>query len=132
MRASRKYSNKKTTVLVNPAPVIPMLVAQGFQEYPQIEAILSELESLNDKVHLLEATKLATEAGDAMAMNVVMLGALCGLHLLPFTREHFLDAIVGKVPGKYRELNLNQRAFEEGYERGRSQTVAGCREGGHD
>lgn len=130
LRASRKYSNKKTTVLLNPAPVVPMLVAQGYQEYPQIEGILSELESLNDKVHLVEATQLAAEAGDAMAMNVVMLGALCGLHLLPFTREHFVDAIVGKVPGKYRELN--QRAFEGGYGRGCSQAVAGSKEGGHD
>jgi indolepyruvate ferredoxin oxidoreductase beta subunit len=121
LRASRKFSSNATTVLINPAPVPPMLVAQGLQAYPEIGVILSELDSLNESVHLIRATELAQEAGDAIALNVVMLGALCGLNLLPFEREAFVDAVVGKVPEKYQELN--QRAFDAGFEEGRKQLI---------
>lgn len=116
LRASRKYSGAETTVVVNPSPVFPMLVAQGLQPYPKQAEMLAELQCSNKRVYVITATEAAREAGDPIALNVVMLGALCGLCLLPFEREQFVDAIVGRVPEKYRELN--RKAFETGYERG--------------
>ncbi len=127
LRASRRYSGKQTTVLINPAPVFPMLVAQGLQRYPPIEEILSELKCLNSGVFVIEATELARQAGNPIALNVVMLGALCGLHLLPAGRERFVEAIVERVPEKYR--HINQRAFEAGYQEGCRQSAA-CRKEG--
>lgn len=127
LRASRKYSNERTTVLVNPSPVFPMLVAQGLQPYPGFDGMLSELESMNERVYIVEATELANQAGDPIVLNVVMLGALCGLRLLPFEREHFIEAIIGRVPEKHRELN--RRAFEAGHERGCKQPAHGRKEG---
>jgi len=127
LRASRKYSRKNTTVIVNPSPVIPMLVAQGLQHYPVLDSIFAELVSINENVYIVKGTELAQQAGDAIALNVVMLGALCGLGLLPFEREYFIEAIVERVSGKHRELNM--RAFEAGYEQGYKQPAHDHQEG---
>ena len=129
LRASRKYSNRNTTVLVDPAPIVPMMVAQGLQKYPSLDEILTELDSLNETVYVVEATELARKAGDPIVLNVAMLGALCGLHLLPFAKEEFAAAIVGNVPAKHRELN--QRAFEAGYDKGKGKTAIRGEEGEH-
>ncbi len=129
LRLSRKYSNSETSVLVNPNPMVPMLVAQGLQSYPPLERILSELGTLNKAVHLIRATELARDAGNQIAQNVVMLGALSGLELLPFGRDRFLEVIIGSVSEKHR--GLNERAFEAGYEEGARQRDGGRKEGGH-
>ena len=116
VRLSRKYSGENTVALVNTAPVVPMLVAQGLQEYPPMSQVVAELESLNEQVHMIDGTELAGRAGDPIVLNVVMLGALCGLERLPFGREEFVEALVEKVPEKHRVLN--QKAFEAGYDEG--------------
>ena len=126
LRVSRKNSNEETTILINPAPVVPMLVAQGLQAYPGIDEILAELKLMNQNVYIVEATASAREAGDTLALNVVMLGALSGLRLLPFGREDFMSATIGRVPEKYRELN--ERAFRAGYEQGHRQRRNGSKE----
>jgi indolepyruvate ferredoxin oxidoreductase beta subunit len=129
LRSARKYSNENTTVIVNPAPVVPMLVAQGLQQYPLLDDIFSELRTLNQDVYVIDATELARDAGDTLALNVVMLGALSGLSLLPFERKDFVNAIIGRVPEKYRDLN--ERAFHAGYEQGVGRHGNGSKEGGH-
>jgi len=129
LRVSRKYSSKKTTVLLDPSPVVPMMVAQGLQQYPSLDEVLGELASLNERVYVVEATELAGTAGDPIVLNVVMLGALCGLRLLPFTREQFVETIVGNVPVKYQQLN--RRAFEAGCEEARKKTTTAEKGGTH-
>lgn len=129
LRFSRKYSNPRTTALVNDAPVAPMLVAQGLQLYPHMDSILAELRTLNERVCVVRATGLARDIGAPIVMNVVMLGALCALDLLPFGREEFIAAIVGRVPEKHRELN--RKAFEAGYEEGLRQAKIQPRESRH-
>ncbi len=113
LRFSRRYSNEKTVVLVNDAPVVPMLVAQGLQAYPPMDEILDELRTLNEKVCLIKATELAREMGAPIVMNVIMLGSMCALDLLPFGREELIAIITARVPEKRLELNL--RAFDAGY-----------------
>lgn len=129
LRFSRKYSNPKTVVLVNDAPVAPMLVAQGMQDYPKMDAILSELRTLNENVILVKATDLANDMGAPIVMNVIMLGALCALDLLPFGKDEFVAAITARVQEKHRALNLG--AFEAGYEEGLKQSEICLKEGEH-
>jgi indolepyruvate ferredoxin oxidoreductase beta subunit len=129
LRFSRKYSNTKTIVLVNDAPVVPMLVAQGMQEYPKMDAIISELQSLNESVIVVNATNLANDMGAPVVMNVIMLGALCALEVLPFGKGEFIDAITARVPERHRGLNL--MAFEAGYEEGLKQAGICLKEGEH-
>jgi len=129
LRFSRRYSNPQTVVIVNDAPVVPMLVAQGMQDYPAMDAILSELRALNDRVVVVKATDVAQDLDAPIVMNVVMLGALCALDVLPFGKDDFIDAIAAKVPEKHRDLNL--RAFEAGYAEGLKQSEICLKEGEH-
>ncbi|MBI4831001.1 MAG: 2-oxoacid:acceptor oxidoreductase family protein [Candidatus Lindowbacteria bacterium] len=59
---------------------------------------------------------MARDAGAPILLNVVMVGALCGLHLLPFERQEFMDAISDSIPKKF--LEFNRHAFDAGYEQG--------------
>ena len=125
LRFSRRYSNAKTVALINDAPVVPMLVAQGLQAYPPADEILAELRTLNEKVCLVKATELAREMGAPIVMNVIMLGAVCALDLLPFGRDELIEAITERVPEKRLELNL--AAFDAGYK----QSITLSTEGGN-
>ena len=58
----------------------------------------------------IDATKLAANAGNPQAMNVVMLGALS--EYIPLREEELIEALSEPVPAKFLEVNM--RAFELG------------------
>jgi len=89
---------------VDPFPNIP--------DYPPIEEVLARLRRLPSAV-LVEAGRLAREAGDVMSQNTVMVGAAA--HLLPLRRESFDGAIRQTFGAKgERALEINFAAFEAG------------------
>lgn len=76
--------------------------------YPETEKILEELKKLGD-VTFIDAAKLATEAGNPLTQNTVMLGA-AGKNL-PIPKERLLQSIRENVK---RSLEENLKAFELG------------------
>lgn len=96
-------------VIVNTQPIIPVTVTSGLTKYPEISDIL---DSLSEKyiVKAFNADELAFEAGNRLAMNVVMVGAVSSY--LPISKETLLDSVKALVPQKTIEVNL--RAFEAG------------------
>ena len=58
----------------------------------------------------MDATALAETAGIAVAMNVVMLGALAGY--IPLSEEIIMQALSRVVPPKF--LEANKKAFALG------------------
>ena len=65
---------------------------------------------------LLDADKIAEEAGSPLSQNVVMLGAAS--LSIPLKPESLLEAVKGLVPKKTVEINV--KAFEMGRESGRT------------
>ena len=106
-----KYSNKKTKIITDVSPVIPFTVATGDEKYPKLEEIFNELKKYG-KLYKIDAAKLAKEAGALITKNVVMLGALAGINILPFKPDFFIETILESIPNKYR--NINKKAFELG------------------
>lgn len=49
-------------------------------------------------------------------MNVVMLGALIGLQVLPLKKETLQKAILSYLPSKFHDIN--KKAFKIGIEKG--------------
>jgi len=96
-------------VIVNTQPIIPVTVTSGLKKYPEISDIL---DFLSEKyiVKAFNADELAFEAGNRLAMNVVMVGAVSSY--LPISKETLLDSVKALVPQKTIEVNL--RAFEAG------------------
>jgi len=58
----------------------------------------------------MDATALASRAGTAQAMNVVMLGALS--RFIPLSEESILQSLAQVVPPRF--LEVNKRAFALG------------------
>ena len=96
--------------LVNTRPVLPTTVTAGLAEYPPLEDILAPIKAQCSRVTAIDATTLASRAGTAQAMNVVMLGALS--KYIPLSEETILEALTQVVPPRF--LEANKRAFALG------------------
>ena len=106
---SLPYLKKGGVMIVNAQEIMPMPVITGAAKYPQ--GILDTLAAQCDLV-ALDALKLATQAGSAKAVNLVLLGVLkkrLGGDGAPWQR-----AIQSCVKEKF--LEINQRAFKLGEE----------------
>jgi indolepyruvate ferredoxin oxidoreductase beta subunit len=81
--------------------------------YPDHEEVLTRLRGLPQAV-LVEAERLAREAGDVLSKNTVLVGAAA--HRLPLKRESFDGAIRQTFGAKgERALQVNHAAFEAGW-----------------
>lgn len=98
------------TVIVNKQQIAPAPVALGVASYP--DDPVGRLRAGFAKTTVVEASKLAKEAGNVRAANLVMLGALAAD--LPFDRDLWRQTIAGRVPPK--TLEVNKKAFELGWE----------------
>lgn len=113
LRALGKCS-QDSTVITNIVPLAPFTVAVGKGVYPDIKAALEQVKKKVKRLIALNANALAEQAGSAMAVNIVMLGALAQSGTLPLTREQFKAAMEKTIKKKLLEVNL--KAFDLGYE----------------
>ena len=105
-----RYLSPEGVALVNTRPVLPTTVTAGLACYPPIPEILSALREHCRRVVDMDATALASQAGTAQAMNVVMLGALSSF--IPLSEEVLLCSLAQVVPARF--LEANKRAFALG------------------
>jgi indolepyruvate ferredoxin oxidoreductase beta subunit len=114
LQVAMEFGNPRIRVILNPRPVYPIGVLSGDLTYPPVERILELLEHHVADLKTLPATDMAREAGEIRAMNLVMVGALAATGLLPMKKESYLQAMRDQFQG--HTLEINQRAFEKGYE----------------
>ena len=107
-------ANEDSVILMNLDPVLPSMVAAGFEEYPEVSDLVDSVKAVNNHLVTIDATSLAIKAGKAVAANAVMIGAVAALDGFPIPKDVLKDVLGKQVPEKFRELNLN--AFEMGYE----------------
>lgn len=102
------YLKKGGKMIVNDQAIDPMPVIIGAMEYPE-----NIKDKLADKIDLLpvDALKLAKEAGNAKAVNVVLIGVMAKLTDIPY--ENWIETIKTTVPPKFLDVNL--KAFDLGY-----------------
>jgi indolepyruvate ferredoxin oxidoreductase beta subunit len=103
------YLKKDGVIISNTAQIDPMPVIMGNAEYP--EDILGKIKEKGVKVVSADALSIATEAGSAKAVNIVLLGIAA--KQLSLDKEECLAAIRATVPQK--TIEVNERAFELGY-----------------
>ena len=95
-------------ILVNAQQINPMPVVTGAAEYPQ--AIIDKM-GAQAEVKAINALALAKIAGNAKAVNVVLIGLLAKSTDIPY--EKWVEAIKSTVPEKLLSVNLS--AFDMGY-----------------
>jgi indolepyruvate ferredoxin oxidoreductase beta subunit len=104
------FLSPEGVALINTRPVLPSTVTCGKADYPPLSEIIAPIKARCDKVIAMDATALAEKAGTAVAMNVVMLGALAG-HI-PLSEEMIIQALSLVVPQRF--LEANKKAFALG------------------
>jgi len=103
-------------VITSTAPIEPVSVSMGRETYPPLEEILSALQAASPRVLAFDAAAEAAKAGNAIAANAVLIGAMSAADGFPLPKARMLEALLEMAPKKAREIN--ERAFQAGYELG--------------
>lgn len=103
------YLKEDGKMIMNSQKMDPMPVITGAAEYPT--DIPEKLKKHTDSFLELDALKLALEAGNAKAVNVVLIGVMA--QDMEFSEEEWLEAIRKTVPEKFVDSNIE--AFRAGY-----------------
>jgi len=112
LRILTAYGNPQTVVLSNTRPIYPVGVTSGDEKYPEIEEIQGALKDLSRKFYSVPATEKAMEMGSAILGNMIMIGALLDLNLLPLSAAEFQKTLAKTFSANRLETNI--QALEEG------------------
>ena len=105
-----EYLREGGKIVANSQQINPMPVITGAALYP--DDLAGKLAAKNIQVDVLDALKLAEQAGSAKAVNIVLMGHLS--RSFDFTLDEWMQAIEQSVPAKF--LELNKKAFLLGRE----------------
>jgi len=115
LRILAPYGNPKILTLLNTRPIYPIDVISGNAAYPEVSNVIAKIQELSRRVWTLNATEIALEMGDPIFANIVMLGALSAINVLPIDRKAFESVTIDLLPS--RMMNENMTAFDRGRER---------------
>jgi len=97
--------------IVGDMRIPPLSVSSGDDVYPDDEEVRRILGEVTNGLHFVPSIRLAEEAGDARAHNIVVLGALSNF-ISQIPPDIWLEVIAELVPTKF--IEVNQRAFQAG------------------
>ncbi len=112
LRVLTVYGNRETVVISNTRPIYPVDVTSGDEKYPEIEELQKALQGLSRKVYSIAATEKAMHMGSPILGNMIMIGALLELNLLPLSPSEFRETLAKNFSGQ--RLKTNLQALEEG------------------
>lgn len=112
LRAAGKAS-KRTILITSSERIVPLSVSSKKLRYPTLEEVRKDLVGFVGEFVLVEASKLAADAGAPNSSNIVMVGALAGIGLTGLDREHFEKAIEANIA---RNVKENLVAFSKGFD----------------
>ncbi|MBY9014056.1 MAG: indolepyruvate oxidoreductase subunit beta [Candidatus Lokiarchaeota archaeon] len=110
------YAGPETVFLINESIIVPPMIHQMGMDYPKLTEIRTFLKEVSVHLYFIEGVEIATSVGNVRTMNVVMLGALIGLDVIPLKKETLEKAILSYLPSKLHDIN--KKAFEIGIEKG--------------
>lgn len=111
--AARSISRlgENSACVVNTQAIMPVTASLGGMAY-DAEKVIFDLKSSVKNLVLVNANRLAEEAGSIKATNVVLLGAAIGSGFLKITQEQMQSALKNMLPQKLHEINF--KALELG------------------
>lgn len=112
LRAVNKC-NSKTIMITNLSPTMPFTVNIGKGVYPDLEVLQKLIREKVANLIAFNATTLAKEAGNVMAVNMVLLGALIQTKTLPISTDHVKTVIRTRTKQDFVQINVT--AFDLGY-----------------
>ncbi len=121
-----EFLAKDATIIVNDYIWQPVqstfrrVLAKGEVPYLSVDQIIQKLSTITKKIIRVNANAIAEEAGNVLASNVVLLGALSKIPGFPLTLEQLSTAIKNVVPEFLVQVNL--KAFQLGLNSKRADT----------
>jgi indolepyruvate ferredoxin oxidoreductase beta subunit len=106
--------NEKSIVITNLSPLPPFTVTIGRGTYPDLVEAQRLIRKKTARLIAFDAVELATRAGNVMAVNMVLLGALAQTRIIPLSTENVKAAIQTRTKKSFVDINL--KAFDLGYE----------------
>ena len=113
LRALPKMSSA-TKVLVSLSQVVPFHLAIKGQGYPDVTQVLEKVRRVTGALYKVDGPSIVKKTGVPRTLNVVILGALAGLKILPFDEHVIWKAVEKRCPPRF--LDANQKAFTLGME----------------
>ncbi len=110
---SVKYASEKTLIIMGDEKIPPPELTLKGESYPKMEEILEKMKRFSKNIVIVEALKIAKEAGSTMVQNSVLLGAVTAIGKLPIKTESLIETLKELVPAKYVKINV--KAFKLGY-----------------
>lgn len=104
--------HESTLVICSTVPLVPFTVAVGQSEYPPMEELDKLVREKVARLLSLDAVAVAREAGTDRAANIVMVGVLAGLKILPIRELSWQAGLKRILPSRLFEVNW--RAFQMG------------------
>ena len=105
--------NANTVVVTNTAPLMPFTVNIGQGRYPELVELQRLIREKTARLISFNAAALAKEAGNVLAVNMVLLGALVQTGVLPLTVDQIKEAMKRKTKAAFLDSNI--KAFELGF-----------------
>lgn len=103
---------KDTNIIASCSSIIPFTVSLGISKYPDINQIIERLSKKVDNLHFIDAEKIAIEAGNIIAANIVILGAALATPKFPLKKENIIESMKQNLPIK--SIDMNIKALEMG------------------
>lgn len=107
----------ETVVITNTSPLPPFTVNIGKGTYPDIDEMQDLIRQKTKKLVAFNGLELAKDAGNAMSLNMVLLGGLIQSGMVPITADQIREAIQTKTKQAFVDINL--KAFELGFKAAR-------------
>ena len=114
LRTIEEFGNEETVFIANSRPIHPLNVIAGDVEYPEPEWIRDVLGNAGGELFWLNATQMALDLGGPIMLNMIMLGALCSLPVVPLDVKDIEGVIETIFPAA--KLAANLKALEIGEE----------------
>lgn len=113
LRALHQFGHPDIITVVNPRPIHPLSVLSGEAEYPDIVKLIENIKSLSGKTWVVAATEEALKLGNPRFANVLLIGAIVSLGILPLSRQSIELILKDTFPGFFK---ANVKAFQRGIE----------------
>lgn len=106
------YGNPETQCLSNDRPIYSTRVIAGEDKYPDVTEIAMIIQSLTSRCLIISATEEAQKLGSPIYQNIIMIGAIAGMDLLPVTKDDFRAVLAENMSEDKAEINM--KAYEIG------------------
>ena len=108
-----RYASERTLVIMSSEQIPPTELSAKNLKYPSLDDVKAKIQRFTRRIVVIDAARLAEEAGSSLAQNSVMVGALGAVKVFPVKVASLVEALKQLIPSKHVDTNV--KAFDLGY-----------------